>query len=881
MKAMKMLGIVIAVGLVAGAAMAFPLVLAYDEAGNYTPGTFIDGANEGFGFGAWDLWNTPASLGDSTAGGGGDLNSTNGYSFQFMGDGAGGWCNGKRNLSGELRTDDVLSFTFTYNYDGGNRGVDVFCSTGQFANVIDVSAGNSFKVNGTEISTEWSPGAVVAVDITQLTNGVQVHLTRETNGTENLNYTTNILNPEAASGFSLYCGGYTTNEFAPNNVDFAIFMNNIKVMGEPRTSLTFTGGTWDPSALGDYPFELTREGTVGDEIVLSSDNELAVTVPASVTFVSNSVAFNVTVVSLTAGPATIIASNTATGVWTDYGITPAAPSLAIDGAYQVYVMGPQTYTLTRVGAVGDSIQLTSSDTGVMTVPTSVSFLTGEPTLTFDGAVVATGTTTLTASNTASGASAEYNVTVSDPRLELTGPATAWVGDTKTYTVRRYGPVADTFNLASSDTGVMTVPASVDFPFEMDTVTFQAEALAAGNTTLSADNDDVAPATLAVTVTEVPTILAYDEAGNYTPATFINGANEGFGFGEWNLWGTLATLGDSTAGGGGDLNSTNGYSFQFMGDGAGGWCNGTRYFDGALQEDNVMSFTFTYNYDGGQRGVDIFCSTGQFANAIDVSGGNSFKVNGTEISTDYSPGAVVDVEITQQAGGIQMSLVRSVDGVPNLTYTTNILNPESATGVSMYCGGYTCAPEDNVNYAIFMNDLQIAGEERTSLTFSSGTWNPSALGDYSFELTRSGAVDNEIVLTSDNTAAVTVPASVTFAGTDATVSFMVTVVSLTNGDATVVASNAASGLTATYTVKPYESTEGPPFGGDLVLVGGDLQFTMPTGYTLGSVLGADCALVDGDWDWQTLSSPADYTVEGNVVTITATGRKIIRIGEIPD
>jgi hypothetical protein len=33
--------------------------------------------------------------------------------------------------------------------------VDIFCATGQFANVIHVSGGNSFKVNGTEISTNW------------------------------------------------------------------------------------------------------------------------------------------------------------------------------------------------------------------------------------------------------------------------------------------------------------------------------------------------------------------------------------------------------------------------------------------------------------------------------------------------------------------------------------------------------------------------------------------------------------------------------------------------------------------------------------------------------------------------------------------------------
>ncbi|MDY0150008.1 MAG: hypothetical protein RBT03_07980, partial [Kiritimatiellia bacterium] len=537
MKTLKMLGVLVTVGLMTGAALAAPEVLAYDEAGNYTPATFTNQSNLGTGFGAWDLWGEPAALGDSTAGGGGDLNSTNGYSFQFMGDGAGGWCNARRNFDGELQQDDVLSFTFTYNYDGGGRGVDLFCSTGQFANVIDVTGGNTFKVNGETISTNWSPGAVVDVGITQLTNGVLLTLTRSTNGTINLNYTTNILNLEPANGVSMYCGGYVTNEFAPDNVNFAVFMNDMYIFGEPRLGLSFTTGRWDPIAIGDYAFELTREGAVGDDIVLSSSNTNSVTVPATATFVSNSVSFNVTVVSLTDGPATIIASNVATGAWTDYEITPVAPSLAIEGDYQIYVTGPQTYTLTRAGDVGDSIVLTSSDTGVMTVPASATFVTGEPTLTFVGTVLATGATTLTASNASSGASAEYNVTVSTPKLELTGPATAWVDDTKTYTVTRFGPVNDTVNLASTDTNVMTVPPTVTFPFEVDVVTFQAPALAVGGTMLSADNDDVEPATLAVTVTDVPNILAYDEAGNYTPATFINTANEGFGFGAWNLWNT--------------------------------------------------------------------------------------------------------------------------------------------------------------------------------------------------------------------------------------------------------------------------------------------------------------------------------------------------------
>jgi hypothetical protein len=490
--------------------------------------------------------------------------------------------------------------------------------------------------------------------------------------------------------------------------------------------------------------------------------------------------------------------------------------------------------------------------------------------------------------------------------------------------------------------------------------------------LSAWTDDVPGGdTLAVDVTEMPDVLAHDEAGNYTPATFVNGANEGFGFGAWNLWGVPATLGDSTAGGGGDLNSTNGYSFRFMGDGAGNWCNGERQFS-ALQPGDVLSFTFTYNWDGGGRGVDIFSAGGQFANLIDVSPGNNFKVNSQTISTDYSPGAVVEVEITQMADGIQLNLTRSVGGVPNLAYTTNILHGEASTGVSMYCGGYNSSPEDNANYAIFMNDLMILGEERTSLAFTAGTWDPTAVGDYVFELTRSGAVDEEIVLTSDNEAAVTVPASATFGVDSNQVSFNATVVSLTAGSATIVASNVASGVWAEYTVHPvapqltidgpwlvealgtvqytltrsasvgthillsstdtnvmtvpvdlvfgegfYETTfpatalsfgdatliasnsatgawgqynvtvqrpEHPPIEGLTFLPGsGNFTFTVPAGFVLGTVYGADCLLVDGDWDWLPLELDADYTLEGGVVTILAesAGRKIIRIGVIAD
>ncbi|MGD9611682.1 MAG: hypothetical protein AB7V22_02140 [Kiritimatiellia bacterium] len=832
----------------AGAAQGAPVTLANDEAGNYVPATFVDGANLGTGFGAWSLWNTPAELGDSTAGGGGDLNSTNGYAFRFMGDGTNGWCNGQRNFAGALQVGDVLSFTFTYNWDGGGRGVDVFCATGQFANAINVIPGNVFQVNGQTISTDWSPGAVVAVDITQLADGVQLHLTRATNGTENLNYTTNILNPEPVTGFSLYCGGYSC---APaDNVNYAIFMNDIQIVGEPRLGLSFTSGTWNPTVLGDYEFVLAREGAVGDDVVLTSSNPDAVTVPAGATFVSNSVSFNATVASLTNGPATIVASNEATGVWAEYVVTPVAPVLALGGPWEVFALGPAEYVLQRIGAVGDAVSLSSSDPAVLSVPASATFGGAETQTTFSATAVAFGAATLTASNASSGAWATFAVTVAAPAVTIEGSATAWSGGARYYTVRRNSAVGvgATVNLSSSNTDALTVPATATFADGETVAIVQAIGVAPGDTTITADNDDVDPATFNVTVVDMPGVLAADHSGNYVPATFIDGANLGFGFGAWDFWNRDADLGNSTEGGGGDLNDTNGVAFRFMGDGAGGYCNARRDLAEALKPGDTFSFMFTYNWVGGGRGVDVFSAGGQFANLINVGEGDTFSVNGNVISTVYSPGAVVYVEIAQKADGIEVYLTRSVAGAVNLAYATNVVHGEGASGISMYCGGYVAEPiENNVNFAIFMNALRIVGEVPTRLTFTGGTWNPAALGAYPFELTRSGDVTDEIVLTSDNEAAVTVPASVTFVSNS--VSFDATVVSLTAGGAKIVASNAATGAWAEYNVYPVAPA---------LSIGGPwlLESLGPTNYTLTRTASVGANVQLSSSDTNVLWVPAD-------------------------
>ena len=183
-----------------------------------------------------------------------------------------------------------------------------------------------------------------------------------------------------------------------------------------RPGLEFTSGTREPAVPGGYEFELTRSGDVTDNIALSSDNEAAVTVPSNVTFGASAttVTFTATVVSLTNGSAKIVASNEATGAWAEYNVRPIAPTLAIGGPWLLESLGATNYTLTRTASVGTNILLSSSNTNVLWVPAGVLYGEGSYETTFPATALDYGATTITATDTVTGAWAEYNVTVQAP-----------------------------------------------------------------------------------------------------------------------------------------------------------------------------------------------------------------------------------------------------------------------------------------------------------------------------------------------------------------------------------------------------------------------------------------------------------------------------------
>ena len=294
-------------------------------------------------------------------------------------------------------------------------------------------------------------------------------------------------------------------------------------------------GTWNPATTGDYEFTVTRNDPgIGDVIQLSVDNALAASVPASVTFGAglNDATFNVTILSLTDGDVTVTADDAVSGDSAEYTIR--MPGLLLSGDAQVYAAGPVTYTLTRFNNIGATVNLQSTNPAVMTVPATASFAGENQDTTFTATAVAEGQTTIVATDPVSGVRAEYNVTFTAAALELAGPVSVWTGTTPTYTLTRRGPIGDTVNLTSSSEAVMTVPAMVVFPDAADTVTFQANALTAGETVLNAGNDDAVAAPLNVTVTVRPAYVAYDDASLYAGGEWSATPTHESGFSDWTV-----------------------------------------------------------------------------------------------------------------------------------------------------------------------------------------------------------------------------------------------------------------------------------------------------------------------------------------------------------
>ena len=214
---------------------------------------------------------------------------------------------------------------------------------------------------------------------------------------------------------------------------------------------------------------------------------------------------------------------------------PTTLSVSFDDAAISEDGGTTTGTVTRVGDTSGAltVDLSSSDTGEATVPTTVSFLAGESTATFtvsgvdDGMVDGDQVVTISASSTADGVTGgSDSITITDVLVFTfdfpSGNVFSENSGTRPVTITRNGDTAAELvaTLVSSAPGEVSVPATVTFAAGSATATFDVTGIdddlfefnetvsitasAAGYTDSSADvivtSDDVAAYSLEITET---------------------------------------------------------------------------------------------------------------------------------------------------------------------------------------------------------------------------------------------------------------------------------------------------------------------------------------------------------------------------------------------
>ena len=209
-----------------------------------------------------------------------------------------------------------------------------------------------------------------------------------------------------------------------------------------------------------------------------------------------------------------------------------------------------------------------------------------------------------------------------------------------------------------------------------------------------------------------TPLASDIAANYAPlVTWIDGANEGSGFGPWTLGGSGHQIASSlVADGGADI----GRSFGF-GNSANGFAE-RPFTDGALVDGQTFSLRLVVNFRGGYKGVSLKAGGTDIAK-VTVSD-DDYEFNDAPIALatgasgdwSYASNTVIDVAFTRSGSDLLVVVTRT--GGLSAGFTTTL--PGLGAGLdsfSLYSYAADGSPQNN----IYFNDLEVVGDSLPPLT----------------------------------------------------------------------------------------------------------------------------------------------------------------------
>ena len=284
-------------------------------------------------------------------------------------------------------------------------------------------------------------------------------------------------------------------------------------------------------------------GSGGIAVSLASSNTAVASVPASVTVAQNatSATFQVNTGSVSSSTsATLTASYS--GVNATFGVTVnplpgALSSVSVSpSAITSGQSGSGTVSLTApAGTGGATITLSSSNAAVASVPSSVTIPQGSTATTF---AVSTGSvsvsTTATVAAYYSGVNTSFLVTVNPPPAALSGvsvsPSAITSGQSGTGSVSLTAPAGTggaMVALASSNTAVATVPASVMVPQGSSSVTFPVATGAVSSSSSAMVTASYAGANASFPVTVNPPVAALSSL-SVTPSAIFSGGQSGLG-----------------------------------------------------------------------------------------------------------------------------------------------------------------------------------------------------------------------------------------------------------------------------------------------------------------------------------------------------------------
>ncbi len=451
-----------------------------------------------------------------------------------------------------------------------------------------------------------------------------------------------------------------------------------------------------------------------------------------------------------------------------------------------------TVTLSQAAPAGGSTVAVSSNNAALPVPASVVVAAGATTGSFTataGTVTANQTATVTASLNGGAATAAVTVT---PLVKVTGlqcaPGTVTSGGTSscTVTLSQAAAAGGSTVALSSNNAALTVPASVAVAAGAATASFTATAGAVtANQTVTVTASLNGSATASVTITPLVTVKGLQCA----PATVNSGSASS----------CTVTLSQAAPAGGSTVTvSSNNAALPVPASVA------------VAAGATTASFTATAGTVTANQTVTVTASLNGGAVTATVTVTPLVKVTGMQctpgtVNSGSSSSCTVTLSQAAPAGGstVAVSSNNAALTVPaSVTVAAGFTTASFTAAAGTVAANQTATVTASLNGSTAVATVTITAVTVTSLQCTPGTVNSGSSSSCTVTLSQAAPAGGAAVAVSSNSAALTVPASVTVAAGATTASFTATAGTVTaNQTATVTASLSGSTVVATVTITP--------------------------------------------------------------------------------